>query len=322
MSNFRKPIDAQSKLPWEDGLEIRQAGTELPVLSVVMPVFNAGAFIEKSIRSLMCNDLSRVEIILMDGGSSDNTVEIAHEYAGVFKLIHSGPDEGQSDAINRGYDQATGDILYWLNGDDLVLPNTLTAVREYFAINDQCDVLVGNAYMTELDLTPINHFVFSEQKLAFDYLLDYARNHLIQPSVFFSRQAWQTCGPVKLDHHYAMDADLFLAMASQYRFHHLDLDIAYSVYHEDCKTRDARAESITELALVQARHGGHIEARKTLDLLVDMFNQLKQEKETTSPERGPNDPNYKALMHRIDVLTQEREAQKNLCLEIDLMDKE
>lgn len=269
------PLSPHAILPWEEDLVIDAAEADLPGVSIVIPIYNSAAFLEKTLRSLMCNDLNGVELILMDGGSTDNTREIVANYKDIFAHTMFEKDEGQSDAINKGYERATKPILYWLNGDDLILPNTLVHVRRAFRDNPNIEVVVGDAYMTEVDLSPINHFTFSPEKLEFEYLLDYAAHHLIQPSVFFSRTAWDAAGPVKLDHHYAMDADLFLAMAAQFKFLHLPLDIAYSVYHEACKTRGSRGESITELALVQARHGGFKEARATLDILVHLFKQAE-----------------------------------------------
>ncbi len=267
------PRDANARLPWEDGLKIETGEADLPGISIVIPIYNSGAFLEKTLRSLMCNDLTGVELIVMDGGSKDDTGEILDHYRSLFAVCVSEPDRGQSDAINKGFTRATQPILYWLNGDDIILPNTLNAVRAMFRDHPDTHVVVGDAYMTEIDFAPIRHFTFEGQKLSLAYLMDYAKHHLIQPSVFFTRTAWDAIGPVKEEMHYAMDADLFLGMAKSYPFRHLPLDIAYSVYHEDCKTRDKRAESITELALIQARHGGFDEARATLDLLVDLYNQ-------------------------------------------------
>lgn len=267
------PRDPDARLPWEDGLKIETAETDLPGVSIVVPIYNSAAFLEKTLRSLMCNDLTGVEIIVMDGASSDDTPLILDHYRSLFTHCISEPDRGQSDAINKGFARASQPILYWLNGDDIILPNTLNAVRRSFRDHPDTQVVVGDAYMTEIDFKPIRHFTFGGERLSFDYLLDYAQHHLIQPSVFFTRTAWDHAGPVQEDLHYAMDADLFLGMAKAYDFRHLPLDIAYSVYHEDCKTRDKRAESITELALIQARHGGFAEARATLDLLVDLYNK-------------------------------------------------
>jgi len=264
-----------ARLPWESDLSITRANTNLPGVSIVIPIFNAGNFLEKTLRSLLCNDLTGCEVILMDGGSTDNTSSILGYYKDMFDVCISERDEGQSDAINRGFELATKPILYWLNGDDIILPNVLTEMRGYFATHPEADVVVGNAFMTEIDFKPIKHFIFCAEKLKFEYLIDYASNHLIQPSVFFTKVAWEKSGPLKKELHYAMDADLFIGMSKNFTFHYLDCDIAYSVYHEDCKTRGKRAESITELALVQAQHGSFQSAQKTLDILVDIYHQLE-----------------------------------------------
>jgi glycosyltransferase involved in cell wall biosynthesis len=250
----------------------------------------------------------------MDGGSTDNTMEIIDQYKQIFTVIHSGKDYGQSDAINKGFELATGDIFYWLNGDDIILPNTLNAVRQFFKEHPLCEVLVGNAYMTEIDLTPINHFVYSPEKLTFSYLLDYAKNHLIQPSVFFSPKAWKAAGPLDIHDHYAMDADLFIGMAKQLKLHHLNIDIAFSVYHEKCKTRVARAESITSLALVQAKHGGLKESKETLNILVSLYRQLEQELDSSSPRNA----RVKALEAKLAAMKAHQENQKELLLKMDL----
>jgi hypothetical protein len=129
--------------------------------------------------------------------------------------------------------------------------------------------------MTEIDFNVINHFVFSMEKLTFKFLSDYAKNHLIQPSVFFTKEAWKSYGQLDIKNHYSMDADLFIALSKKYEFHHLNIDIAYSVYHQDCKTRGARAESITSLAQVQSKYGAFEEAEKTLQILVEMYKELE-----------------------------------------------
>ena len=311
------PISEQSILPWEDGLQIETAEAGLPGVSIVIPIYNSGVFLEKTIRSLMCNDLTGVELILMDGGSTDNTQDIVAHYADIFAVTVFEKDRGQSDAINKGYARATQPILYWLNGDDIILPNTLVQVRRAFRDNPGTEVVVGNAYMTEMDFTPIHHFVFSPEKLEFSYLLDYAAHHLVQPSVFFSRTAWDAAGPVKEEMHYAMDADLFLGMASRYTFLYLPVDIGYSVYHEDCKTRGKRGESITELALVQAAHGGLEEARKTLDILVQLYNEADAKAEAApapAPAPAPNENSSDYWRRRVRALESDMSARRQLML--------
>jgi glycosyltransferase involved in cell wall biosynthesis len=316
MFNIRKPYLNENLLSWENDLEIKQIESDFPTVSIVIPIFNSGKFLEKTLRSLLCNDLTGVELILMDGGSQDDTMKIVEHYQDIFSFIESKPDKGQSDAINKGYQQATGDIFYWLNGDDIILPNTLYEIRKYFKNHSDCHVLVGNAYMTELDFTPINHFVFSTEKLAFSCLIDYAKNHLIQPSVFFSCQAWKQAGTLDIEDHYAMDADLFIGMSKQFKFHYLDLDIAYSVYHEDCKTRKARAESITALALVQAKHGGLKEANNTLKIMVDLYQQLEDKLE--KKQAIGSHAKVKLLEAKLETFKNQTAQQKKLLLQLDL----
>lgn len=311
-----KPLDENSKLPWEAEVCIK-SDKELPTMSIVIPVYNSGAFLEKTLRSLLCNDLSGVEIIMQDGGSNDNSHGIIHRYKDMFAQIYSEKDDGQSDAINKGYEKSSGEILYWLNGDDIILPNTIVKIREYFFANPDCEVLVGDAYMTEIDFKPIRHFKFNVKKLSFDYLLDYAQNHLIQPSVFFTRKAWKAVGPLDIHDHYAMDADLFIGMAKEFDFHHISLDIAYSVYHEACKTRGARAESISALALVQAKHGGHHQAKNTLAILSDLYNELQRKFNKLSVDENLL-IKYELINAELDELKKLISRKKQVLLEKDL----
>jgi glycosyltransferase involved in cell wall biosynthesis len=274
---MKEPLFENSILPWEQNHTpdiMDEIAVENTRLSIVIPIFNSGKFLEKTIRSLMLSDLRNVQIIVRDGASTDNTQDILLHYKDIIDIVISEKDEGQSDAINKGFDLADGEIFFWLNGDDIVLPDALSIVRNFYLANNRPQLMVGNAYMTEINFDPIHHFVYSCDRLEHSYLLDYAKNHLIQPSVFFSAKAWETCGPLDIDDHYAMDADLFISMTKAFKALHIDRDLAYSVYHKDCKTRHKRAESIAQLALVQAKHGGLYEARKTLAILVTLYNEV------------------------------------------------
>lgn len=309
-----QPLDPRNILPWERKTEVRPVENGFPGVSIVIPVFNAARFIEKTLRCLLLNDLDGCEIILMDGGSTDETMAIARHYAPLFAHMTSARDNGQSDAINRGFSNATKPILYWLNGDDILLPNALYEVRRAFFEHPESDVIVGNAYLTEIDFEPIRHFKFDHTKLGPEYLLDYARNHLVQPSVFFSRHAWDRCGPVREELHYAMDADLFIRMSRQTKMKAIDVDLAYSVYHEDCKTRGSRAESVAELAYVQASHGGIEEARSTVNVLVHEFNQLKSPIDSQQPETTE----IAVLRQRIREMEEEFRKNAELMMLVDI----
>jgi hypothetical protein len=314
-----KPLDKASELPWEETYRIEPADKAWPGVSVVIPVYNCGHFLERTLRSLLCNDLTNVEIILIDGGSTDNTSQIISYYSDLFTKVVSENDRGQSDAINKGFALATKSVFHWLNGDDLFCPNALSVARKAFVDYPDAHVLVGDAYMAEADFTKPRHKRYSSSKLAFSHLLDYSSNHLIQPSVFFTSEAWKKCGPLRLDLHYAMDADLFLTMAKSCRMKTIKRDIAYSIYHPDCKTRSHRARSIAELALVQANHGGHKEAAKTLELLVAMHEKLQaetnQKRATVQQASSGNEcPHCRLLRRAMREMKQHMSRQQDLLL--------
>ena len=310
-----EPLSATAVLPFEKAYRPERADADLPGVSIVIPVYNAGPFLERTIRSLLMNDLAGCELILMDGGSTDMTMEVVDHYRDHFTVVVSERDSGQSEAINKGMARAKKPILSWLNGDDILLPNRLKVVREAFRDHPGTNVVVGNAYLTNIDLSPIRRLNFSPERLTFGRLINYAVDHLVQPSVFFTRTAWRTCGPVKPDLHYAMDADLFLSMAGCYTFRHIPVNIAYSVYHSECKTLKKRAESLTELALVQTRHGGFEEARTTLDILVRLYNDTKTRNDTLEEFAGES--RDAALLHRrLDAVARERAKGREALLKV------
>lgn len=290
------PLSPAAVLPFERGLTVEPAGPGLPGVSLVVPIFNAGLYLERTLRSLLLNDLDGVEVIVMDGGSTDETPAILAHYADAVTTLVSEPDEGQADAINKGFARARGPILSWLNGDDILLPGALNAVRRAFRDDPDADVVVGDAALTALDLSVLHRY--RPERVDFAHLLDYAANHLVQPAVYFTQRAFDAVGPLRKDLHYAMDADLFLAMAARYRFRRLPVEVAWSVYHEGCKTRAKRAESLAELALVEAAHGGLAEAARTLAILVDLYNAAKGARPAPSWDSG----DYGLLARRLQAV--------------------
>lgn len=322
MIELPRPLNPDSVLPWEkSNPDPGAAPPSSPDLSVVMPIYQSGEFLERTLRSLVLAGLEGVEVIVMDGGSTDATSRILKHYERFVDQCVSEPDRGQSDAINKGFERASGEILHWLNGDDLLLPGVLPKVRAFFAAHPETQVVSGNAAMTELDLTPIRQFRFSDAALAYEHLLDYAAHHLVQPAVFFRREAWRACGPADLDLHYAMDAALFMKMARDFGIRHLDLEIAYSVYHEGCKTRKDRGPSIIELAMVQAKLGAFDEATRTLNVMSDLLDQAErrsEQRQDSGTAAGPDAACERCAAAEARAAAVEREARKNRDLLLDL----
>src|SRR5215211_7820563 len=117
---------------------------ELPLISIVTPSYNQARFVEETLRSVASQDYPRVEHIVVDGGSTDGSVEIIRWYEGTLRSWVSEPDRGQSHAINKGLAQAQGDVLTWLNSDDTLLPGALAAVGNFFAQHPDIDLVYGD----------------------------------------------------------------------------------------------------------------------------------------------------------------------------------
>lgn len=179
--------------------------------SVVMPSFNHARFIERSLNSIINQEREGIELVVMDGGSRDGTPRILERYSPHIALWRSEPDAGQSDALNKGFHAATGEILGWLNSDDLYLPGALHHVAQIFAAEPQVDVVYGDWLMLD------EHDRILERCPA----LAPSRTRLVTEGFFCNAQAmfWrrslhERLGELDVRLHYTMDFDLFLRMIS------------------------------------------------------------------------------------------------------------
>ncbi|WP_438479473.1 glycosyltransferase [Oleiharenicola lentus] len=195
-----------------------------PVISVITASYNQGAFLEETIRSVLDQNYPNLEYIVVDGGSTDGSVEIIKKYADRLTWWVSEKDEGQSHALNKGLQHATGKIITWVNSDDRLAPASLYTVAQTFLLHST-DLVVGRcARVTEQEIRP--HHVHrsllplgSIASLKIDQLLD-LETHLLtgnffqQPEVFFSREIFERAGArLREDLHYSMDYELWLRMA-------------------------------------------------------------------------------------------------------------
>ncbi len=119
-----------------------------PLVSIITPSFNQGHFIEETIQSVLDQDYPNIEYLVIDGGSTDNTVEILRKYEGRLKWI-SEPDGGQSHAINKGFRMARGEIVAWLNSDDTLLPGAITKAAGHLAANRETMMVYGEGYLMD-----------------------------------------------------------------------------------------------------------------------------------------------------------------------------
>ncbi len=185
-------------------------------ISVITPSYNQAAFIERTIRSVLDQDPGvELELIVVDGGSGDGTLQILENYGDRIRFV-SEKDRGQADAVNKGIAMATGDVIGWLNSDDLYLPGCLARVAEYFKNNSDCRWLYGKCrIIDENDREILKAVTFYKninlRKFSLRSLL--AENYISQPAVFFRKSLFDEAGPLDLGLHYTMDYDLWLRFA-------------------------------------------------------------------------------------------------------------
>jgi glycosyltransferase involved in cell wall biosynthesis/GT2 family glycosyltransferase len=178
-----------------------------PVISVVTPSFNQGTFLERTLRSVLDQNYPRLEFVVQDGGSSDGSAAILERYAGRLAHWESAADRGQAHAINLGFRHATGDILAYLNSDDLLLPGSLAYVANYFARHPETDVVYGHRVIIDADDREVGRCVLPPHDDEFITWDDYVP----QETLFWRRRVWERVGG-RLDEsfHFALDWDLIL----------------------------------------------------------------------------------------------------------------
>ena len=206
-----------------------------PRITIVTPSYNQGRFLEATIRSVIGQGYPNLEYIIVDGGSTDNSVDIIRGYAESLAFWASEPDNGPAHAINKGFAHASGEILAWLNSDDIYEPDTLQAVARAFIQNEDVTVVFGDCYMVDEAGGILGTFKAEDEP--FHRKLQFWRGWRIpQPTVFVSRRVWEEVGPLNESLCYAFDYEWFLRIAQRHRFVHLGRVMAGYRLHAQSKT--------------------------------------------------------------------------------------
>lgn len=265
---------------------------DLPLVSIVTPSYNQGRFIEDTILSVKNQDYPNIEHIVVDGCSTDNTLEILKKYENEYNLRWiSEPDEGQSDAVNKGFRMAKGEIIGWLNSDDVyfdihVISNV---VRSFYKYND-ADLIYGDGIIINEDnlILSVSHVI-----LWFSYNRLLRRQFFFQPSSFFRREVVQN---YKLDGNIdlPMDYEYYLRLATNgLKFKHVNRILSAYRMHSATKTQSRLEEMKAETRKVQERYGQKFNIRyhllrqfdKILSTLLIIYNVKTITKLYLTPEK-------------------------------------
>lgn len=206
----------------------------LPPISLVTPSYNQAPFIGQTIESVLGQAYPQLQYIVQDACSTDGTGRVLDGYAehSFARVVER--DGGQADGINRGFGRSNGEVMGWLNADDLLLPGALRAVGEYFHAHPHVDVLYGNRIVIDADGNEVGAWILPGHDPDVLRLIDYVP----QETLFWRRRIWDKVG-ARLDdaYHFALDWDLILRfMAAGARFAHLPVPLGAFRVHESQKT--------------------------------------------------------------------------------------
>jgi len=225
----------------------------MPLVSIVTPSYNQAKFLEEAIQSVLGQDYPSLEYIIVDGGSSDGSLEVIRRHADRLSWWVSEPDQGQTDAINKGFAGAKGDIFGWLNSDDTYLPGAVSEAVAFLQSHKETGMVYGDVNLIDENGEVIGRFPARQT--------DYRRLrrgfvHIPQQAAFFRAHLWQAVGPLDPTFYFAMDFDLWVRLARITRLHYHSRLWANFRLHGDAKSVGADERCWPEMLRVHRREGG------------------------------------------------------------------
>lgn len=223
-------------------------------ISVVVPSYNQGRFIDDTIRSLLDQDYPDLEILVMDGGSTDDTVERLKAYGDRIRWV-SEKDEGQSDAIVKGFARTSKPWMTWLNSDDVQCDRALWRVNEAVAAHPEAEVVIGGGHYTREDGSYLRDYPTIDVGPGVDVRKEmFEKGYVAQPSIFYARALYERVGGLNRSLNYCMDYELWARFAvSGARFARIDADISGNRWYETTKTAAQIFELYAEVVATQKR---------------------------------------------------------------------
>lgn len=225
-----------------------------PIVTIVTPSYNQGEFIRATIESVLAQDYPDIEYIVMDGGSTDRTAAIAAEYASRLTWI-SERDRGQAHAVNKGFQRAKGDIVAWLNSDDILLPGAVArAVKAFADAPATIGAIYGEGYLMDREGRFTRAFPATEPFNL--WKLTYLSDYVLQQSTFFRRAAVEEVGWLDEELHYALDWDLLIKLGKRFGLHYVPEYFGALREYPEAKSFAGSHARIAEIRRVLERHTG------------------------------------------------------------------
>ncbi len=204
---------------------------ETPLVSIITPSYNQAAYLENTLNSVLAQDYPRMEYLVVDGASSDGSVEIIQRYAHHLAWWVSEKDGGQGEAINKGFQHAGGDIIAWLNSDDIYLPGAVRQAVDVLQAGPQVGLVFGDAITIDPSGRPLNRLSFGDWGLE-----ELAHFRIIcQPAVFMRRSVLDQAGLLDPSYHFLLDHHLWIRMAMEAKIQHVPELWAAARWHPQAK---------------------------------------------------------------------------------------
>ena len=231
-----------------------------PRISIVTPSYNQVAYLEQTIRSVLSQNYPDLEYIIMDGGSTDGSVDILKKYADKFSYWTSEKDKGQADAIQRGLAKCTGDLIGWVNSDDIMMPGTLKHFAEMYVKHPDTEMFAGGAVLIDgnsrvsTTRCGVPEFYWTTGKLTFQQML-FRSVEFLQPATIWTRNIFEKTGGLDTKMKFCFDWDFFLRVARECPILGTNMLTAGYRWHcesKSCTMQDVRSQ---EMAMLMERYG-------------------------------------------------------------------
>jgi len=255
LTELPPPPPGKTGWPWtEESRRVPETtpdGRPWPRVSIVTPSYNQARFIEETLRSVLLQGYPDLEYIIIDGGSTDGSVEVIRRYEKWLTFWVSEPDRGQAHAINKGFSRATGEIVAWINSDDFYCREALHRASQFLMKNSEVGMVYGRGYY-------VNEYGKIWRLAAtgpFDLSKVLCRDHeIVQPTAFMRRAAVQKAGMMDETLHYAIDDDLWIKIGAAYRVGFIPAGLACAREHSNAKTVAQAPEHMEEERLIRERY--------------------------------------------------------------------